>query len=150
MSPIKNGALRGMGEPTGMLVVIDPGKRTGVAVYDPGTGYAVNTAGLDELPALLHELLPGPVFVACEDFHLTGGRAMQQSGSDMPSSRGIGMCQLACEWTDTPLILVQPGVKRAGFKALDADGLAARAACRNDHERDVVDLTGYVLREMRR
>ena len=171
MIPSKNGALRGLGEPKRTIVVIDPGKRCGVCVYTPGAvqwgsggrevPFAVNTAALDELPGLLHDLLfvgrpdvvgpDGIAFVACEDYHLVGGRlAQQQAGSDMPSAQGIGMCRVACEWTDTTMFLVQPNNKRAGFASLDAAGLAARASCRNDHERDAVDLTGYVLREMRR
>jgi hypothetical protein len=150
--PSKNGALRGLGEPKGTLVVIDPGKRTGVCVFHPAHGYTVNTAGLDELPLLLRVLLLNePVLLACEDYHLVGGRlAQQQAGSDMPSAQGIGMCRVACEWTDTLMVLVQPNNKRAGHAALDARGLAAWQACRNPHERDAVDLCSYVLREMRR
>ena len=157
MIPSKNGALRGLGEPRNLtFMVVDPGKRCGVCFYmtnEPNKPvYSVNTAGLDELPGLLQVLKkPGIAFVACEDYHLVGGRlAQQQAGSDMPSAQGIGMCRVACEWTDTTMFLVQPNNKRAGFASLDAAGLAARASCRNDHERDAVDLTGYVLREMRR
>lgn len=163
-SPLKATALRGLGEPRGWFLVVDPGKRTGVAVVcvrenAAGSRYTriiTNVAALDELPGVLRHLQTGPgfeeswTFVVCEDYHLLGGRAMQQSGSDMPSSQGIGMCRTACEWTDTPLYLVPPNIKRAGHQALDAEGRAAYDDCRNDHERDVVDIAGYVLREMRR
>jgi hypothetical protein len=147
-APTKNGALHGLGEPRGTLVVIDPGKRTGVCVYTPDTGYSVNTAHLDELPRLLGHLLPGPVLLACEDYSLRGG--VRNNDPSMPSAQGIGMCRTACDWTDTAMFLISPGNKRAGHMALDAQGLSAWQACRNDHERDTVDLTGYVLREMRR
>lgn len=147
-APTKNGALRGLGEPKGAILVVDPGTRCGICVLDPDIGYSVNTAQLDELPGLLRWMLPGPVFVVVEDYHLV--KAVVQMGSDMPSSQGIGMCRTACEWTDTQMFLVPPNIKRAGHQALDAKGMAAWRSCRNEHERDVVDITGYVLREMRR
>lgn len=155
--PLKALALRGLGEPRGWFLVVDPGKRTGIAcvnMHAGGTGdIQTNVARLDELPAVLGVLRGRAnehAFVVCEDYHLLSGKAMQQSGSDMPSAQGIGMCRTACEWTDTPLYLVEPGCKRAGHQALDAAGRAAYAACRSDHERDVVDIAGFVLREMRR
>ncbi len=86
-------------------------------------------------------------FVVCEDFSL--GSAMRNDPK-VPSAIGIGMCRVACEWTDTPLYLAPKNGKRAGQMYLeshkDRDGAEARAACRNDHERDVVDFVGYVLR----
>jgi hypothetical protein len=150
--PLKNGALRGLGEPTGVLLAVDPGKRTGVCVYSEVGGYRVNTAALDELPGLLHTMLAGRAmsFVIVENFMLQSRSAVQQSGSDMPSSQGIGMCRVACEWTGTEMVLVTPQIKRAGHMSLDARGLAAWQAARNDHERDAVDIMGYALREMRR
>lgn len=154
--PLKALALRGLGEPRGSLLVVDPGKATALNVVLPGGHMRTNKAALDELPLALHGLLQPSLdgdavaFVVCEDYHLLSGKAMQQSGSSMPSSQGIGMCRTACEWTDTPLYLVPPNIKRAGHQALDAAGRDAYAACRNDHERDVVDIAGFVLREMRR
>lgn len=160
--PLKNGALRGLGEPTGWLLAIDPGKRTGVCIYAPTINdtrvsgvYTSNTAALDELPQLLKQLLRwagpgGPQLVIVENFMLQSRSAVQQSGSDMPSSQGIGMCRTACEWTGTEMVLVSPQIKRAGHMSLDAGGLAAWQAARNDHERDAVDIMSYALREMRR
>lgn len=154
--PLKVSTLVGAGEPRGSFLVVDPGLKCGVAHVDSGSHYHVVSTPLEELPFVLRRALNvynelGPAtFVVCEDFHLLGGKARQQAGSIMPSSQGIGMCRVACEWTDTPLYLTQPGCKRAGEKALDAAGRAARAACRNDHERDVVDIAGFVLREMSR
>lgn len=152
-SPLKAAALHGLGEPRGWFLVVDPGKRTGVAVVDAPSQIATSTLPLDELPDTLQAFMRRscpPAFVVCEDFHLLGGKAMQQSGSPMPSAIGIGMLRTACDWTDIALYLVPPNIKRAGHQALDAAGRAAYAACRNDHERDVVDIAGYVLREMRR
>lgn len=157
--PLKAAALRGLGEPRGSFLVVDPGGRCGVALID--AAWDVYTVQLDELAGDLHHSLWMPrvygppdacaAFVVCEDFSLAGGRAgAVQAGSKMPSSQGIGMCRVACEWTDTPLFLMPPNCKRAGHQALDAAGRAAYEAARNDHERDVVDISGFVLREVRR
>jgi hypothetical protein len=148
MPATKNGELRGLGEPTGRLLAIDPGKQCGICVYGPSLSlFSAWTCPLDELPATLQGRLPC-AYVICEDFSLKGG--VRNNDPSMPSSQGIGMCKTACDWTGTPLVLVQRTVKRAGHQALDAQGLAAYAAARNDHERDAVDIMGYALREMRR
>jgi hypothetical protein len=147
----KNGELRGLGEPTGVLIAIDPGKRCGICIYDKQYGlFVAGVCALDELPSELHANLSDMKvqYVICEDFSLKGG--VRNNDPSMPSSQGIGMCKTACDWTGTPLVLVQRTVKRAGHQALDAQGLAAYAAARNDHERDAVDIMGYALREMRR
>lgn len=157
--PLKAAALRGIGEPRGSFLVVDPGGRCGVAIATPSSRdfkYGASTMSLDELPTYLRAVLMKretfPIsYVVCEDYSLDGGRAgAVQAGSKMPSSQGIGMCRVACEWTDTPLFLVPRNCKRAGHQALDAAGRAAYEAARNDHERDVVDIAGFVLREVRR
>jgi len=147
MPATKNGELRGLGEPTGVLIAIDPGKQCGFCVYDRCGLFHAWTVPLDEMPSELRGWLPVQ-YVVCEDFSLLGG--VRNNDPSMPSSQGIGMCKTACDWTDTPLVLVQRTAKRAGHQALDARGLAAYAAARNDHERDAVDIMGYALREMRR
>lgn len=149
--PLTAPDLIGRGEPAEPFLVVDPGKSTGVLVYfPPQVGcdaplWAVNTASLDELPNVLTEAVS---FVVCEDFKLRGGPHAGDAG--MTSAQGIGMCRMACYAAGVPLFLVPPICKRAGRMALDAAGLEARERCRNDHERDVVDITGFVLREMRR
>jgi hypothetical protein len=145
----KNGELRGLGEPKSYdtFISIDPGKRCGVCFYSQRQIQWTHTADLDDLPRWLRAYLPVS-YVICEDFSLRGG--VRNNDPSMPSSQGIGMCKTACDWTGTPLVLVQRTVKRAGHQALDAQGLAAYAAARNDHERDAVDIMGYALREMRR
>jgi hypothetical protein len=145
----KNGELRGLGEPEDGLLAIDPGKQCGFCVYDRCGLFHAWTVPLDEMPRVLKEQIDlGLQHVICEDFSLRGG--VRNNDPSMPSSQGIGMCKTACDWTDTPLVLVQRTAKRAGHQALDAQGLAAYAAARNDHERDAVDIMGFALREMRR
>ncbi len=60
------------------------------------------------------------------------------------------MARMACHAASIPLYVVQRTSKRAGHQSLDAAGLAAWQAARNDHERDAVDIAGFVLREARR
>lgn len=149
-APLTAPDLVGRGEPTGPFLVVDPGKTTGFLECYCQAGWLSESFPLDELPAALY-CGPGslaPEFVVCEDFKLRGGPHAGDAG--MTSAQGIGMCRMACYAAGVPLFLVPPICKRAGRMALDAAGLKARERCRNDHERDVVDITGFVLREMRR
>lgn len=146
-------ALNALGEPRRPFLVVDPGKRCGLCLYVPGAGphsmprYDTATCAIDDLPAELFELTVA--FVVCEDFRLAGGNRSNAGATDMPASRAIGMCQMACYAADIELFMAQRGVKRAGACALDTYGRSARAAAHNDHERDAVDICGMVLRQMR-
>lgn len=150
-APLKAADLVGLGEPCGAFLVLDPGKTCGVALW--GASYDTNrwwTVPLDGLPQTLreHTLLGDARFVVCENFVLRGGAG--NNDTSMPASQGIGMARMACYAAGVPLYLVPPICKRAGHMALDEQGRAAYAACRNDHERDVVDIAGFVLREVHR
>ena len=135
------------GEPE-RFIAIDPGKNTGACRYHFGT-YKTITLPLSELPALLLDEVHGDLdFVAIENFSLVGG--VRNNDPSMPSSQGIGMTRMACHAAGIPLYVVQRTSKRAGHQSLDAAGLAAWQAARNDHERDAVDIAGFVLREARR
>ncbi len=143
------------GYPSPSFLVVDPGKTTGLLHYSrrAGWGMVATVRGLDHLPLWLRDWvsLETVEFVVCEGFTLAGGKmGRNQAGSDMPSSQGIGMCRLACDWAGIPLYLAHKGCKTAGRKALDADGLERRKLAKNDHERDVIDIAGYVLRELKR
>ncbi len=146
--------LKGLGYPRGSFLVIDPGKRTGYNIVSPvlhrgAPGeyplHTVGTCALDELPTLLAALMRANdvCFVVCEDYSLLGGS--RRNDPKMPSSQGIGMCKTACAWTDTTLYLIQPNHKAPAAWQKPAD-TAARERCRNDHQRDVVDLAITVLR----
>lgn len=141
-------ALKGLGW-AGSFLVIDPGKRTGwnlvVLNHRSEAEHNVGTYTLEELPALLRWLLPNVSFVVCEDYSLLGGS--RRNDPKMPSAQGIGMCRCACEWTDTQMYLVQPNQKAPAAWRTGLDE-AAREHCRNDHERDVVDLAVHILRTL--
>ncbi len=138
--------LKGTGEPYSFMV-IDPGKRCGLLVWKQGV-YTKWTCSLDELPGMLIastvELYD---FVAIEDYSLKGG--VRNNDPSMPSSQGIGMARMACHVADIPLYKIQRNAKRAGHQALDAGGIECWRSARNDHERDVCDMAGLVLRECR-
>lgn len=129
------------------FLVVDPGKTCGICYWSPPGIYDVFTVTLDALPVLLEEMvLTGRSrFVVCEDFSLVGGN--RRNDPKMPASQGIGMVKMACHAAQVPLLLLQPNAKSAGHFALDDHGTAAYGHCRNDHERDVVDLTGFVIRQ---
>ncbi len=147
--------LKGLGYPRGSFLVIDPGKRTGYNLVSPvlhrgaPDAYPLHTVGtcaLDELPSVLESLMRATrsvSFVVCEDYSQHG----QRGDPKMPSSQGIGMCRCACAWTDTQMYLIQPNQKAPAAWRKRAD-VEARERCRNDHERDVVDLAAYVLRKL--
>lgn len=139
------------------FVVIDPGGTTGTGTFllnDRGAlvDFSVGSLPLAELPMQLLSLLEldraGVIdAVLCEDFSLSPRR---RNDPKMPASQGIGMCRVACEWTGTPLFLLQPNMKTEGRGHLDEAGERARAACRNEHQRDVVDFAGKAIHEYRK
>ncbi len=150
------GALRGLGYPRGSFIVVDPGKRCGINIVSPAQArdhgayfplHVVDTVRLDELPSTLRYAMRSSdiSFVVCEDYTLRGGTA--RNDPKMPSAQGIGMCRAICEHADVQMHLIQPSQKApmSWFRPADTE---ARERCRNDHERDVVDLAVYVLRQL--
>lgn len=146
----KVASLVGKGEPSGALLTLDPGATTGYCVYMHGD-WTAGRLPLAELAHWLRVVDAGSYeLVGCEAFILRGAKARQQAGSDMPAPRGIGMIRSACDAAGVDLFMMQTVTKRAGKMALDAGGKACRARCKSEHERDAVDLMGFLLREMRR
>ncbi len=136
----------------GSLVVVDPGGTCGLLTVEYGGTNAFPTraikVALDELPGVLSARAQlGPAAIICEDFSL---RPRGNNDPKMPASQGIGVARAVAHSAGLPLFLLQPNVKREGHRHLDAAGLAAYAACRSDHERDVVDLAGKALMELRK
>ena len=136
----------------GELVILDPGGTCGLLTVEYGSLNAFPTRAikvpLDELPqALRTRCSPNVRAVICEDFSLNPKR---RNDPKMPASQGIGVARAVCYAEGLPLFLMQPNVKTEGHRHLDAAGLAAYAACRSDHERDVVDLAGKALHELRK
>lgn len=135
--------------PLPILLVVDPGGTTGLAIVERGMFTFTGSVPLSGLPHYLADCGLGDYVsaVVCEDFSLNPRR---RNDPKMPASQGIGMCRLACEWAGVPLFLLQPNMKTEGRAKLDEAGQAARAACRNEHQRDVVDLAGKALYELRK
>ncbi len=143
----------GAAAPTyGELVVVDPGGTCGLLSVAYGFGdddrYDVGKCALDALPRELHDRCsPNVRAIICEDFSLNPRR---HNDPKMPAPQGIGVVRTVCWAEGLPLFLLQPNVKTEGHRHLDAAGLVAYAACRSDHERDVVDLAGKALHELRK
>ncbi len=145
------------------LLVLDPGQTCGLLqARGPGNDPSVcmtESVPLAALPARLLSVLragaaatqPGDETVlAYETFRLLPGKARQQGGSSMPASVGIGVLHGVAQSVGWGALGVHPACKTAG-RAYAAKHLpsiaAARAAANNEHERDVCDLAGYVLRQ---
>lgn len=80
------------------LVVFDPGKATGWAIFIDGKikDYGI-VRGLDEFNIFIQEYATNygtPDVILYETFHLFPNKAQKQSGSDMPASQVIGKIEL--------------------------------------------------------
>jgi hypothetical protein len=137
------------GMPAAPFVIVDPGKKTGGLVWTPTEPWGTTDIDLDELPMWLGGVISliHPCFVGVEDYSLTGGN--RRNDPKVPAAQGIGMVRAVCALMHTPCVLIQRGTKSAGHAALDERGQEAFKAARNDHRRDVVDMCGFVLRELR-
>ena len=134
------------------FLVVDPGKRTGLAHVAASGHVTPSTCKLVELPDELHHALhvEAVAFVVCEDYLLAGGQmARNQAGSDMPSAMGIGMCMALCRLADKGLYLARPQDKSTGHFNMGSRLSEAYTRCRNEHERDAVDLASFVLHTLR-
>ncbi len=137
----------------GRLIVVDPGGTCGLLTVEYGFGYEdgrmrdVGRVALDDLPQALFKRVRTDVrAIICEDFSLRGGR----NDPKVPAPQGIGVARAVAHSAGLPLFLLQPNSKTEGHRHLDAAGQLAYAACRSDHERDVVDLAGKALHELRK
>lgn len=99
------------------ILAIDPGKTTGVCLLETTSQHDDFEVALAlEIPweahpeflwALINGTLPQqrqphpPEVVVVEAFRLRQGRALEQTGSDFPSSQVIGMIQMVL-WLDRP------------------------------------------------
>lgn len=94
-----------------MITAWDPGKTTGWAAWkDDGTFLEMGQCDLEEIVGTwkILTLNYGRIKrVVMEDFRLFKKRALQQSGSDMPASQGIGMLK-ALAANDGSEIIMQP------------------------------------------
>lgn len=80
------------------LVVFDPGKATGYAVFIDGIikDYGI-VRGLDEFDLFVQSYVTKygiPDVILYETFHLFPNKAQKQAGSDMPASQVIGKLDL--------------------------------------------------------
>lgn len=135
--------------PTAPIIIVDPGRKCGTAVIPPAGPWEVGVCDLDDLPFWLATAcaLFEPAFIGVEDYSMTGGQ--RANDPKMPSAIGIGMVRAVGMFAETHVVLLPRGTKRAGHQALDEFGFSAFHAARNDHQRDVVDLGGFCLRELR-
>lgn len=81
------------------ILGIDPGGMNGLAWFSSSSGYQLTgftQVSLNDFPLWLDAHEPIPDVVVYEDYRLFKGKALQQSGSDMPASQAIGMIKAYC------------------------------------------------------
>lgn len=133
------------GTPAPRLLIVDPGGTTGIGVVERDGFINAYSLKLSALPARLETELAGPIdAVICEDYSAHG----KNVDSKAVAAIGKGMVWSECDRRRLPMFLFQPNVKKAGRAQLNQAGLDARAAARNDHQRDVIDLAGKALHEL--
>lgn len=129
------------------LLVVDPGGTTGLALYrGHANTFETTSVPLADLPAALAARVHTVDAIICEDFSIYGTRGDAKA----PSAIGIGMCWQMSYSSNRPLFLFQPNMKASGRKRLDQAGLDARARAKNEHQRDVIDLVGKAVHELRK
>lgn len=81
------------------LLAIDPGGMNGVAWWDEDNYQLAgfNQVKIDDFTIWLENHVPKPDVIVIEDFRLRKGKALQQSGSNMPASQVIGMVDSYCK-----------------------------------------------------
>lgn len=104
-----------------MFIAIDPGANTGVATFDDeGKDLARHVFREEHMKLFLGSLYESTYHIQfiMEDFKLRQDKALQQTGSDMPSSRVIGMVQMMDHILGdaSNIKFVQPGNLRTALK----------------------------------
>lgn len=90
---------------------VDPGGMNGLAWFNDAyefEGFA--QVKLDDLPIWLNEHKPKPDVVILENYKLWKHKALQQSGSTMPASQGIGMVKSYCKVNGIKLVEQSPQI----------------------------------------
>lgn len=74
------------------VLAVDPGGTNGLAWFDENYQFVgMAQVKLDELPIWLDKHEPKPDVIVLENYRLWKHKALQQAGSTMPASQGIGM-----------------------------------------------------------
>lgn len=104
-----------------MFIAIDPGKNTGVATFhSDGSDLGRYTFHEEKFRLFMAGLIhvKGTVTFILEDFRLVQGKALEQTGSDMPAPRVIGAMQMidTILGDDSNIVYVKPGNLRTALK----------------------------------
>lgn len=128
------------------LMVIDPGGTTGICYVSGPNINMVESVPLEKLPWYLRQFMPMADAVICEDYSAHGRNVDPKAVAAI----GIGMVRAEADNLNVPTFLFQPNMKKAGRAHLDEAGREARTRAKNDHQRDVIDLAGKALYEIRK
>lgn len=99
-----------------LLIAIDPGKTSGVALFRNGQVADLGQHGLDSLIDYLENLSPTTnskrrLVIVYENFRLRKGKALQQSGSMMEASQVIGICKAFAKRNGFEIYTQEPNIK---------------------------------------
>lgn len=99
------------------LLAIDPGGMNGIAWFNETYGLEGFTqVKLEELPVWLDRHQPVPDIVILENYRLWKHKALQQSGSTMPASQGVGMVKSYCKIKGIKLVEQSPQILQTAVK----------------------------------
>lgn len=88
-----------------MIIAIDPGKDNGYAIFgEDGEMVDMGQFTIEELQTWLLAYEEPVSTIVVEDYRLFKKRAIQQSGSDMPASRVIGIVEMYAKMKGAKLV----------------------------------------------
>lgn len=94
-----------------MIIAIDPGKDNGYAIFsEDGELVDMGQLTIEELQTWLLAYEEPVSTIVIEDYRLFKKRALQQSGSDMPASRVIGIVEMFAKLKGAQLVKQQANI----------------------------------------
>jgi hypothetical protein len=126
-----------------MILAVDPGKTTGLSWWtDDYEHRGMEQVPLEDIPTKWFELSDtyGPIKLAIvEEFVLFGKRAVQQTGSRMEASQGVGMIKALASANGCEVVIQPSSIKTV---ALKWSGIKMPSNHKDTHEYDAY-LHGY-------
>lgn len=100
-----------LNEPPKVLLAVDPGKVSGVAIFIEGNARTLDQVSFDDFGAYLFDLNPRPDLIVYENYRLFSWKAKEQSGSKMEASQIIGMLKLFASSQKIKIVEQGPQIK---------------------------------------
>lgn len=98
-----------------LIVALDPGATTGIAIFHNHTLIKTDERTDHDTLELIDTLAPALRHLIIEDWRLQPDKARTMIGSPMPTARTIGALQWIAHTHQLPVHLQQPALKQAGY-----------------------------------